>query len=97
MTLPTKQVTLFYGSTCPYCQAIMPAVYRLEKDDGVVFERLEVCNNDKNNARMEALVSLYDTECGGNMVVPSFYDADTRRLLCNPGTYEALKQWLEQS
>ena len=91
-----KNVVMFYGETCPYCQAIIPVVERLEREDGIAVERLEVWHNPENEKRMEALRYLYDEVCEGNMVVPSFHDPRTNRLLCNPGSYERLKEWLEQ-
>ena len=84
---------MFYGDTCPFCRLIMPALARFERETGVVIERLEVWSNPVNAEKMEALRHLYDEHCGGNMVIPSFYDANTGRLLCNPGSYEELKAW----
>lgn len=89
-----KHIVEFYGATCSYCHAIEPAVDRLEREDGVRVERLEVWNNAGNAEQMEALADLYGAECGGNMVVPSFYDPVTGRLICNPGSYERLKEWV---
>jgi thiol-disulfide isomerase/thioredoxin len=92
-----KKMIVFYGQTCPHCRAIMPILDRLENEDGVLLERLEVWNNPENQERMEALTHLYEKESGGNMIVPSFYDPVTDRLLCNPGSYEKLKQWMDVS
>ncbi|MBI4086751.1 hypothetical protein HY416_02080 [Candidatus Kaiserbacteria bacterium] len=92
----TKYIVEFYGATCPYCREIEPAVGRLEREDGVTVERLEVWNNAGNAAQMEALADLYEAECGGDMVVPSFYDPATARLICNPGSYERLKTWAKE-
>lgn len=97
-----KNITFFYGNGCPFCAAIMPAVERLEKEDNVRFERLEVWRggrmdreyNKENQDKMESLKRHYETNCGGNMIVPSFYDAEKDRLICNPGTYENLKSWI---
>ena len=91
----TQGITMFYGDTCPHCHTIVSAVDRLEKEDGVTLERLEVWNNSENKKRMDALKYLYDTECSGDMIVPSFYDPATDRLLCNPGSYEKLKAWID--
>lgn len=90
-----SHIIMFCGATCPYCHAIVPALDRLEKEDGVVIERLEVWNHPENRKRMDALKHLYEKECGGNMIVPSFYDPATERLLCNPGSYEKLKAWID--
>lgn len=89
-----RHIIEFYGETCPYCMAIVPAVNRLEKEDNVAVERLEVWNNEGNKAQMEALRPLYEKCCNGNMVVPSFYEEATGRLICNPGSYEVLYSWI---
>ncbi len=89
-----KQIVEFFGGTCPFCRAIAPAVDRLEKEDGVAVERLEVWNSEENKGRMDALEHLYTKECGGNMIVPSFYDPASDRLICNPGSYERLREWV---
>lgn len=90
----TKKVIEFYGETCPYCAAVAPAVNRLEREDGVNVLRLEVWNNEENKARMEALRPLYEKHCDGNMVVPSFYEEATGRLICNPSSYGVLYAWV---
>ena len=90
----TKRIIEFYGTTCPFCARISPEVDRLEADNPVTVERLEVWNTAENAAKMEALKPLYDEHCNGNMIVPSFYDESTNRLICNPGTYEDLKAWV---
>lgn len=92
-----KKIIEFFGATCPYSAAIAPVVAQLAAEGGVVFEQLEVWRNDENMKKMEALRPLYDAHCGGNMIVPSFYDAEKKRLLCNPASYDDLKQWIFQS
>jgi thiol-disulfide isomerase/thioredoxin len=86
----------FYGATCPFCKMMEPKLERLEAEGDVAIERLEVWSNEENKGKMEALKHHYDKECGGNMVVPSFYDERTDRLICNPGSYEKLKEWVFQ-
>ena len=73
---------------------IETVVERLEQEDGVEIEALEVWHNEENKRVMNSLSRLYDKECNGNFVVPSFYDKETDRLICNPGTYENLKTWI---
>ena len=92
--MQNKKIIEFYGETCPHCHAIAPSVDRLEREERVAVERLEVWNNEENKARMDALARLYGKECGGNMIVPSFYDPAGDRLLCNPGSYERLREWV---
>ena len=96
-----KKITCFYGNGCPFCEAITPAVEKLASG-GIEFERLEVWKgnkqekiyNEANQARMDALKRHYDADCSGYMIVPSFYDAEQDRLICNPGSYENLKEWV---
>jgi thiol-disulfide isomerase/thioredoxin len=89
-----KKIIEFYGETCSDCIAFAPEVARLEKEGEVEFEKIEVWNNEKNAKRMEDLKQLYGQECDGNMVVPSFYDKEKERLVCEPGSYEKLKSWV---
>ena len=84
----------FYGGECSDCTLIAPSVNRLEKEDGVEMEKLEVWSNEENKKRMESLRELYDMECEGNFSVPSFYDPETHRLMCEPLSYEALRAWV---
>ena len=89
-----NKIIEFYGQECPYCMAIDPAVEKLETEDGVEFESLEVWHNEENKKRMASLRKLYDQNCNGNFVVPSFYDEESNRLICNPGSYDTLKAWV---
>jgi len=92
-----KKIIEFYGAECPYCVEIESALERLEQEDNVEITGLEVWHNEENKRRMARLRRLYDQECRGNFIVPSFYDEETDRLICNPGTYENLKAWLFES
>lgn len=96
-----KKIIYFYGNGCPFCAAIEPAVEKLSSE-GVEFKRLEVWKgnkqektyNEANQARMNSLKHHYDANCSGFMIVPSFYDAESDRLICNPGSYEKLMGWI---
>ena len=79
------------------CVVMDPNVEKLENEDGVEIEALEVWHNEENKRRMASLKNLYDQECRGNFIVPSFYDPDTHRLICEPGTYENLRAWVFQT
>ena len=89
-----KVIEFFFGRECPYCSDIRPAVKRLEAEDGVEIIKREVWHNEENHQRMQSIGKLYGEYCGGNFVVPSFYDAEGERLACNPGSYENLKAWV---
>ena len=92
--MATKTIEFFFGRECPYCVKIIPAVKRLVQEDGVEIIKREVWHNAENNHRMRHLRELYEEYCGGNFIVPSFYDAESNRLLGNPGSYENLKAWV---
>lgn len=77
----------FYGEECPHCQAMVPLVERLEKEEGVKVERHEVWHNEKNKAKQE---ELDQDLCGG---VPFFFNTETKQYICGETSYEALKKW----
>jgi glutaredoxin-related protein len=89
-----KRIIEFYGETCPDCFAFSPEVEKLEQEGKVEFERLEVWNNQENSQRMMSLRDLYIKECNGNMAVPSFYDPNSNRLICEPRSGEEFKAWI---
>ena len=89
-----KKTIEFYGTEGMDCMVMDPKVEKLEKEDGVAIESLEVWHNEANKRKMASLRDLYDKECRGNFVVPSFYDPETHRLICGPGTYENLRAWV---
>ena len=64
-----------------------PLIKKLEKENGVTVERLEVWHDKKN---METL-SKYDKDsCGG---VPFFINTETRETICGEASYDELKSW----
>ena len=79
----------FYGTECPCCDAMHDLVLRLEKEEGVKVERIEVWHNKENEAR---LIKLDKDMCGG---VPFFYNEKTKKWICGDGTYEELKAWAQ--
>ena len=61
----------FYGDDCPHCERMREITLEIEKEEGVVFERLEVWNSVKNDALMHELAK---NGCDG---VPYFYNKKT--------------------
>ena len=92
-----KKIIEFYGGECPDCTLIAPSVDKLEKEDGIDVEKVEVWNNKENKKRMESLQELYNKECKGNFSLPSFYDPESHRLICEPLSYEVLRAWVFES
>lgn len=62
-------------------------VERLEKEEGIKVESLEVWHNKENEAK---LLSLDKDLCGG---VPFFYNTQTQKFICGEDGYENLKKW----
>ena len=76
----------FYGKECGHCVNMDPFVRKLEKDEGIKFERFEVWYHPENAKKMEK----YDRgRCGG---VPFYINTDTDRFICGEDSYEALKK-----
>jgi thiol-disulfide isomerase/thioredoxin len=77
----------FYGEGCPPCVRMNPLVARLEKEENVKVEKLEVWHNSENAKKMEE----YDQgRCGA---VPFFYNTKNDRWICGATTYEELREW----
>ena len=77
----------FYGTECPHCNEMKPVIDKLEKEEKVKVERIEVWH-DEANAK---LMQKYDNgKCGG---VPFFFNTKTSKWICGSTSYEDLKQW----
>jgi hypothetical protein len=77
----------FYGTECPMCVEMHDLVLKLEKEEGIKIEALEVWHNKENEKR---LLELDKDLCGG---VPFFYNEKTKKFLCGSVSYEELKNW----
>ena len=78
---------MFYGTECEHCHEMMPLVERLEKEERIKIERVEVWHNGKN----ASLLEKYDRGfCGG---VPFFYNTKTEKWICGSANYDDLKAW----
>jgi thiol-disulfide isomerase/thioredoxin len=78
----------FYGEECPHCVRMHELVEKLEKEEGVKFDRFEVWHNLENEKKLLELDC--DNECGG---VPFFYNTKTSKFICGEASYETLKKW----
>ena len=77
----------FYGTECVHCKDMEPLIEKLEKEEGIKIERLEVWHDSKN---AELLQKLDNGKCGG---VPFFYNNKTGKWICGSADYEKLKAW----
>ena len=79
----------FYGTECPHCERMHALVERLEKEEGIQVERLEIWHNKDNEKKMMELDCGF---CGG---VPFFYNTQTDKWICGEESYENLKNWAQ--
>jgi glutaredoxin-related protein len=77
----------FYGAECPHCIDMRELVNRLEKEENVQIEKLEVWHNKENEKK---LLELDKDMCGG---VPFFYNTKNKKFICGSAEYEVLKAW----
>lgn len=84
---------MFYGRECPHCHAMMPLVERLEREEGLSFEKLEVWHDEENAKRIRALADVIKPACGGELGVPAFYDQRRGAALCGKQPYNVLREW----
>ncbi|MBP6854724.1 MAG: glutaredoxin family protein [Candidatus Pacebacteria bacterium] len=77
----------FYGEECPHCQHMHTVVEKLEKEEGIKVEKIEVWHNKENLKKLE---DLDKGVCGG---VPFFINTDSGKTICGEAEYEALKAW----
>lgn len=77
----------FYGEECPHCMDMRKLVAKLEREEGIKINSLEVWNNEENEKK---LLELDKDLCGG---VPFFYNTKNKKFICGEATYEELKEW----
>jgi len=78
----------FYGDGCTHCKEMAPKVEKLEEEEGVEVEKLEVWNNEENQEKYYEVDG--DEKCGG---VPFFYNKESGEHICGAADYETLKAW----
>ena len=77
----------FYGTECPHCTIMHDLVVKLEREENVKVDAIEVWHNKENEARLIKL----DKDMGGG--VPFFYNEKTKDFICGDASYEELKSW----
>ena len=88
MTELTETLVEFYGDGCTHCKEMVPKVEKLEEEEDVTVQKLEVWNDEENK---EAYFDVDgDDKCGG---VPFFYNTETEEWICGGTDYETLKAW----
>ena len=77
----------FYGEECPHCKDMHKLVVKLEKEEGIKVEALEVWHNEENEKR---LLEIDKDLCGG---VPFFYNTKNKKFICGEASLKELKEW----
>ncbi|HTE48734.1 MAG TPA: hypothetical protein VK675_02415 [Candidatus Paceibacterota bacterium] len=77
----------FYGTECTHCEKMQALVSKLEIEEGIKVERLEVWHNKENEKRLSELDKDF---CGG---IPFFYNTKTNKWICGEESYDILKKW----
>ncbi|MFP4081869.1 MAG: thioredoxin family protein [Candidatus Aminicenantes bacterium] len=84
---------MFWARECPHCKKMMPDVEKLEKETGIQFEKLEVWHNEKNADLMRSYRDIIAPRCGGQLRTPTFFNTETKDVMCGEVEYQKLKQW----
>jgi len=87
------QLIMFHARECPHCRRMMPLVERLEKEEGIIFEKLEVWHNEKNADLMRSYRDILAPQCGGQLRTPTFFNPETKDAMCGEVEYDRLKTW----
>lgn len=92
-----KAIIMFYGRECPHCHVMLPLADRLEKEEKIAINRLEVWHDDKNTGLMRKHRQLIEDACGGEFGVPAFMDEKGEKALCGERPYEELRDWARKA
>jgi len=88
-----SKLIMFHGKECPHCQAMMPVVDKLEKEEGIALDKKEVWHNEKNADLMRSHRDIIEPKCGGQLRTPTFMNTETNDIVCGEVEYKKLKEW----
>jgi len=92
-----KKITMFFGKECPHCRAMLPKAEKIEKEENVKIEKLEVWHNEENAEKMRSLEKLIRKGCGGEFGVPAFINQEKNDAFCGEKPLEELKEWVKKN
>ena len=69
---------------------MFPSIEKLEKEEGLKIEKLEVWHDSKNRSRYDKSNNII--KCTG---VPFFYNEGSKRGVCGTMSYVDLRKWAE--
>ncbi len=88
-----SKLIMFHGNECPHCQAMMPVVDKLKKEEGIALDKKEVWHNEKDADLMRSYRDIIEPKCGGQLRTPTFINTETNDVVCGEVEYEKLKEW----
>lgn len=91
------RLMLFHALECPHCRRMMPLVDRLEKEEGVVFEKYEVWHSEQNADLMRSYRETLAPKCGGQLRTPTFFSPESGDVMCGEVEYDRLKDWAKKN
>ncbi len=91
-----NKLVMFYARECPHCKKMMPLVDKLEKEEGIVLEKLEVWHDEKNADLMRSYKDFLTPKCGGQLRTPTFFNTETKDVVCGEIPYETLRDWAKK-
>jgi thiol-disulfide isomerase/thioredoxin len=93
----TADFVEFYGRECPHCRAMEPVVAQVERETGIVFQKLEVWDDKQNYDTMMMHSQDILRDCpypNGELSVPTFYNKKNGKAACGEMSLELLKQFV---
>jgi len=81
------KILMFFGTECLHCHEMDPLVAKLESEESVEVEKLEIWHNGKNKERYDKCNNAI--RCTG---VPYFYNEKSKKGICGATTFEELKK-----
>ena len=88
MNIIMGKLLMFYGTECVHCHEMFPLIEKLEKEEGMKVEKLEIWHNSKNKQIYDKCNTII--KCTG---VPFFYNEDTKKVVCGAVPYSELRKW----
>lgn len=91
-----SKLIMFHGRECPHCAKMRPLVDKLDEEEGIKIEKLEVWHDEKNADKMRSFRDIITAKCGGQLRVPTFLNTETNNVFCGEVEYDELKAWAKK-
>jgi len=85
------KLLMFFGEECIHCHEMFPLVDKLQEEEKVSVEKIEMWHNSKGKKHYDEV--NVEMKCTG---VPFFYNEKTKKSICGATSYENLKAWAKE-